>query len=227
MKKKLSSLFENDELYAITGSELSRGRSNIEVAEQLLAAGIKIIQYREKDFSMKQKYRECCELRELTARQGALFIINDDVHLAHAVQSDGIHLGQDDLPVDKAREIVGEQCIIGLSTHSPEQADEAVRSRLVDYIGVGPIFHTFTKKDVCDPVGIGYLDYVIQHHSIPFVAIGGIKLNNVAELISRGARCVSIVSGIISAENIPETVALFRDEIKKGTLKRKNATPSN
>ena len=180
----------------------------------MLEAGVKIIQYREKDFSMLQKYRECLAIRELTARYGACFIVNDDVHLALAVKSDGVHVGQDDLPAAKVRELVGEKMLIGLSTHSPEQAEKAVRDGIADYIGVGPLFKTFTKNDVQPPVGLAYLDHVTAHYRIPFVAIGGIKENNVDEVIRHGARCVCLVTEFTAAEDIGAKIQAVRKRIQ-------------
>ncbi len=207
--------FPDTNLYCITASQYSLGRSNLEIVRQILEAGIKIIQYREKDFPMRHKYQECLAIRDLTARYNACFIINDDVHLALAVESDGVHVGQDDLPVEKVRELVGDKMLIGLSTHSPAQADEAVISGVVDYIGVGPLYQTFTKKDVQPPVGLGYLDYVVSHHRIPFVAIGGIKENNVAEVIQHGARCVCLVTEIVGAPSIATKIQAIRKQLRK------------
>lgn len=206
--------FPDNDIYCITASQFSLGRSNLEVVRQMMEAGIKIIQYREKEFPMRQKYQECLAIRDLTARYNACFIVNDDVHLALAVESDGVHVGQDDLPVEKVREIVGDKMLIGLSTHAPEQADEAVKSGVADYIGVGPLYQTFTKKDVQPPVGLGYLNYVVSHHKIPFVAIGGIKKNNVAEVIQHGARCVCLVTEIVGAPDIPAMIQAIRKQIR-------------
>lgn len=211
--------FPETDIYGITASQFSMGRSNPEVVRQMLAAGIRIIQYREKDFSMRQKYRECLAIRELTSRYGACFIVNDDVHLALAVGSDGVHVGQDDLPVQKVREIVGDKMLVGLSTHSPEQADEAVASGLADYIGVGPLYQTFTKKDVQSPVGTGYLDYVVSHHRFPFVAIGGIKEHNVAEVIRHGATCICLVTEIVGAPDIAAKIQAIRRQIAGASRK--------
>ena len=208
--------FPDSDIYCITASQFSLGRSNLEAVRQLLEAGIKIIQYREKDFSMIEKYRECLAIRALTAQYEACFIVNDDVHLAMAVESDGVHVGQDDLPVEKVRELIGDKLLLGLSTHSPKQADEAVKSGVVDYIGVGPLYQTFTKKDVQPPVGVGYLDYVVSHHRIPFVAIGGIKENNVAEVIQHGAKCVCLVTEIVGAPGISARIQAIRKQICKG-----------
>src|ERR1035437_7465992 len=109
--------FPDSDIYCITASQFSLGRSNLEVVRQMMEAGIKIIQYREKDFSMPQKYQECLAIRDLTARYNACFIVNDDVHLALAVESDGVHVGQDDLPVEKVREIVGGKMLVVFSSH--------------------------------------------------------------------------------------------------------------
>jgi len=208
-----TSRFPRTDIYAITAGEYSLGRSNVEIVKQILEADVKIIQYREKDLSMGRKYRECLKIRELTADFGAAFIVNDDLHLAQAVSADGVHVGQDDLPVEKVREIVGSQMIIGLSTHSPEQADIAV-SLGVDYIGVGPIFRTFTKKDVCEPVGLEYLDYVVGNLHIPFVAIGGIKQHNIGKVAEHGATCIALVSEIVGAQDIGATITALRSEIQ-------------
>jgi thiamine-phosphate pyrophosphorylase len=129
-----------------------------------------------------EKYRECLAIRELTSRAGALFIVNDDPALAIAVKADGVHIGQDDMPIEAARSVLGAGMIIGVSTHSPEQALDAVR-RGADYIGVGPLFVTSTKTDVCAPVGLEYLEFAVKNIGIPFVAIGGIKRHNLPEVV--------------------------------------------
>ncbi|MBF8265165.1 MAG: ThiE [Dehalococcoidia bacterium] len=209
------SRFPETDIYCITASQFSLGRSNLEVVRQMLEASIKVIQYREKDFPMQQKYRECLSIRDLTAQYGACFIVNDDVHLALAVESDGIHVGQDDLPAEKVRELVGDKMLVGLSTHSAEQADKAVKSGIADYIGVGPLFQTFTKKDVMPPVGLGYLDYIVSHQQIPFVAIGGIKESNVAEVIEHGATCICMVTEIVGDKDIGAKIQSVRAQIAR------------
>lgn len=204
--------FPKTDLYCITASRYSLGRSSEEVVFQMLAAGVKIVQYREKDYSMQQKYRECLIIKDLCAQYDACFIVNDDVALAMAVEADGVHLGQDDLPVQKARELVGDQMLIGLSTHSPEQVDQAAKMD-IDYIGVGPLYHTETKVDVCAPVGLEYLEYVVKYHHIPFVAIGGIKRSNVADVIKHGAGCVALVTEIVGAADIEAMIGNVYAEI--------------
>jgi len=201
--------FLDTDIYGITAEEYSLGRSNIEVAAEMIDAGIRVIQYREKEKEDRQKYEECLKIREMTKNADVTFIVNDRPDLALLVDADGIHLGQDDLPVERVRRLVGNKMIIGLSTHSSAQAEAAQRSG-VDYIGVGPIFATTTKKDVCEPVGLEYLDFVVKNINLPFVAIGGIKEYNIAEVSRRGARCIALVTEIVGAENIQAKVRALR-----------------
>ncbi|WP_203529417.1 thiamine phosphate synthase [Pseudodesulfovibrio sp. JC047] len=205
-------ILETD-IYCLTGEKFSLGRSNIEVVRDMLDSGIKLVQYREKEKKMGAKYEECQAIRAMTREAGAAFIVNDDIELAILVGADGVHIGQEDLPLEVVRQLVGDDMAIGLSTHTPEQARDAVR-RGADYLGVGPIFKTYTKDDVVDPVGFEYLDYVVNHVDIPFVAIGGIKEHNIGEVIRRGASCVALVTEIVGQENINEKVNALRHEIE-------------
>lgn len=202
------------DLYCLTAEEYSNGRCNIEVVKEMIASGVKIIQYREKGKKLLEKYNECMKIRELTGEAEVTFIVNDDIDIAMMVKADGVHIGQDDLPVEKVRELVGDEMIIGVSTHSPEQAQDAIR-RGADYIGVGPIYKTFTKKDVCEPVGLEYLDYAVKNVNIPFVAIGGIKEHNIHEVRSRGARCIAMVTEIVGAEDIRKKIESIREKLKR------------
>ncbi len=205
--------FLNTDLYGITSEAHSNGRDNLTVTAAMIQAGVRLIQYREKEKSMQEKYRQCLAIREMTRKAEVRFIVNDHVDLALAVEADGIHIGQTDLPIEVVRKIVGEKTIIGLSTHSPDQARQAL-ARGADYIGVGPIYQTFTKKDVCAPVGLAYLDHVVREVDIPLVAIGGIKAHNLAEVICHGAACVALVTEIVGAEDIQAKVRELRNIIK-------------
>lgn len=202
------------DLYCLTALKFSKGRSNIEVVRDMLDNGIKLIQYREKEIKSGQKYEECVEIRKMTREAGAAFIINDDIDLAMMIGADGIHIGQEDFPVHAVRELIGDEMAIGLSTHAPEEALAAVEAG-VDYIGVGPIFKTYTKDDVVDPVGFEYLDWVVKNIDIPFVAIGGIKEHNIAEVMSRGAKCVALVTEIVEADDIGGRIEDLRSAMKK------------
>ena len=202
-------------IYGILGDRFSLGRTNVETARQLVEAGIDVLQYREKlkDKSLKQIYEECCEIREITISAKIPFIINDYADIALMVGADGIHQGQDDLPVVAVRKIAPDM-MIGCSTHSPEQAEKAIEDG-TDYIGVGPIFTTRTKEDVCAAVGLSYLDHVVNTHDIPFVAIGGIKLSNLREVLEHGAKTVCLVTGIIGSDDIDKKIREIRKIFKE------------
>jgi thiamine-phosphate pyrophosphorylase len=208
MKKQLPS-----GIYGITAEKFSNGRSNIEVVREMIRGGVSVIQYREKyaHKSIREIYAECREIRKITAENEVMFIVNDFVDIALLVDADGVHVGQDDLPVDAVRKLVGDK-IIGLSTHSPEQAREALAIG-ADYIGVGPIFETRTKDDVCAPVGLDYLAYAAANVPIPFVAIGGIKAHNIDDVCRAGARSVCLVTEIVGAADIAATVRRLRDKM--------------
>lgn len=197
-------------LYALTSEQHSLGRSNLEVARQILESGVKILQYREKEKTREQMHRECLELRRMTQAAGALFIVNDHPDLALAVGADGVHIGQEDLPLPVVRKLVGPDLMIGVSTHSPEQAQAAAADG-ADYIGVGPLFLTHTKADVCAPVGLEYLRYVVQNIKIPFVAIGGIKEHNLAQVVRAGAKTVALVTEIVGSSDIVGKIKSLQD----------------
>ncbi len=205
------------DIYALTDDRLSLGRPLQEVAAALLGAGVKILQYREKKKKAGQMLEECRLLRAMTKEANACFIVNDHIDIAMLVDADGVHVGQDDLPVPEVRRLLeakGKRKIIGLSTHSPQEA-RAAKELGADYIGVGPIFATQTKEDVCAPVGYEYLDYVAKNCNIPFVAIGGIKKHNIAEVVAHGAYCCALVSELVGASDIAEQVAAVRKAMQQ------------
>ena len=204
-------------LYGITAEKFSCGRSNREVVEKMIAGGIDLIQYREKrpHKSFGAMLEECRTIRQLTRKAGIPFIMNDYVDIALMVDADGVHIGQDDFPVAEVRRLVGPDKLIGVSTHNPEQAAAAIKDG-ADYIGVGPIFRTQTKDDVCDPVGLHYLDAVVSHFEVPFVAIGGIKETNMHEVLKHGAKTICMVTEIVGAEDITAMVRKLKSIIKLG-----------
>ncbi|WP_427042093.1 thiamine phosphate synthase [Fusobacterium sp. SB021] len=191
-------------IYGITGDNFAHGKSNLECVKAMIEGGIKIIQYRDKTKSIKEKVKEAREIRELCKRNEVVFIVNDHVDIAILVDADGVHIGQDDMDPSDVRKLIGDNKIIGLSTHSEEQGMKAYLNPDVDYIGVGPIFPTTTKDTA--PVGLGYLEYAVKNLHLPFTAIGGIKEHNLHEIISRGAKNVCLVSDIVGADNITEKV---------------------
>lgn len=200
-------------LYVITGEEFHPGRPLLEVMKEALEGGADFIQLRDKKSTKKQILEKAKALRELTKQYNVPFIVNDHIDIAIAVNADGVHLGQDDLPLREARNIIGDKKIIGISTHSLEQAREAERGG-ADYIGVGPIFPTQTKEDVVEPVTLSYLREVVENISIPFVPIGGIKLHNVDEVLDAGAKNVCVVSEVVGSEDVKGTCEAFIKKIK-------------
>lgn len=201
-------------IYAITAEKFSRGRSNIEVVREMIKGGVTTIQYREKKHlkPVGKMLTECQIIRKMTLASGVRFIVNDHVDLALLVDADGVHVGQEDLPVEAVRKLIGPDKLIGLSTHSPEQAADAV-ARGADYIGVGPIFSTQTKEDVCAAVGLEYLEHIVANCPLPFVAIGGIKEHNLDEIVHRGATTICLVTEIVGSPEISETVSRLHNQI--------------
>lgn len=199
-------------IYGITAEKFANGKSNVETVREMVDAGIRVIQYREKYRPMKEKAAEAKEIRKITADAGVTFIVNDHPDLALLCDADGVHIGQDDWNAADVRRLVGDMKIIGLSTHNPRQADES-ESLDVDYIGCGPLFRTFTKDDVCDPVGLNYLDYVSRTVTRPFVAIGGIKLSNIDEVLKYPVRHIALVSEIVGAADMKSLIGILNDKI--------------
>ncbi|TKD70112.1 thiamine phosphate synthase [Pseudalkalibacillus hwajinpoensis] len=202
------------QLYVITGEEFHPTRDVVEVMEEAIQGGADLIQLRDKTNSKRIVLDKAMRLRELTRKYNIPFIVNDHIDIAIAVDADGIHLGQDDMPLNLAREIVGKDKIIGLSTHRIEEAREAERGG-ADYIGAGPIFSTKSKSDVVDPVTTSYLKEVVSEISIPFVAIGGIKLHNVDEVVSAGANRICVISEVVGSVDVKGTCELFVQKIEK------------
>ena len=202
-------------IYGITAEKFSKGRDNVTVVREMIAGGVTTVQYREKHTakSFRSMYDECLAIRRLTRESGVLFIVNDYVELAMLADADGVHVGQDDLPVAVVRERVGAK-IIGLSTHNPEHARAALEAG-VDYIGAGPIFATQTKDDVCAPVGLDYLDHVIHNISLPVAAIGGIKLHNIDQVLAKGARTVCLVTEIVQSDDIADKIRRLNAKMRK------------
>lgn len=197
-------------IYGITAENFSKGKSNYQVVKEMIEAGVEIIQYREKFKTHREKLQEAKELSKLCKENKVLFIVNDHVDIALMVDADGVHVGQEDMPVEDIRRILGPNKIIGLSTHSIEDAKKSLEKD-IDYIGVGPIFPTTTKDR--EAVGLEYLEYVQNNIVLPYIAIGGIKESNLSEIIERGATRVALVSEIVGAENIGEKIEKLKGQL--------------
>jgi len=164
-----------------------------------LNGGVDIVQLREKELGREGVERSAQTFRRLCDTYSALFIVNDDPYLAQTCNADGVHLGQDDMPVEEAREILGPEKIIGLSTHSKDQLAASGPSA-VDYVSVGPIWETPTKAGR-PGVGLGLVEHATAHAPHPFFAIGGIEPANAAEVVAAGARRLGAVRAIRDAED--------------------------
>jgi thiamine-phosphate pyrophosphorylase len=183
-------------LYLLTDSGLCAGRELDSVIEQAVAGGVQIVQLREKNLSGRDFFNQALRIRDLTRKLGVPMIINDRLDIAMAVQADGVHLGQSDIPFKEARTILGNDAIIGLSVETRDQVLEADTFD-VDYLGVGSIFDTSTKRDITI-FGIEGLVYARKNTRHPIVAIGGINQSNVEAVIKAGADGIAVISAICS-----------------------------
>ena len=172
------------------------------MAEALVSGGIDLLQLRAKNFPANEIERLASQLHAITAQHGVPLIINDHPEIARNVGAEGVHLGQDDMPIAEARKIVGAECAVGKSTHS---LDQAIREFYegADYIGFGPLFATPTKPDYA-PTGLSEIGKVYEAIRIPIFCIGGIKLDNLPKVLEAGARRVVIVSGLLQASDPAE-----------------------
>jgi thiamine-phosphate pyrophosphorylase len=167
------------------------------MTEVVLNAGIRFIQYRDKNATRREIFEEALKLRRLTDRYRATLIINDYPDIAVAVDADGVHLGQDDFPLREARKVMGGR-LVGISTHDRAQAREAEEGG-ADYIGFGPVFHT-TTKDAGTPRGLGFLREIKNNIRIPVVAIGGINMDNIEAVFETGADAVALATAICAGD---------------------------
>ncbi len=203
-------------LYVILDPSVYPDRPLADVLRVSATAGAKIFQYRNKTASMKAAYVEASPLRKLAHELGVRFIVNDRCDLALAVDADGVHLGQGDLPLDLARKVMGPDKLIGISTHNPEQVRAATAGG-PDYLGFGPIFTPASKADHDPVVGIAGLKAIRSLTPLPIFAIGGMTLDHVEEVIRAGASGVAVISAILKAQEIQRTVSDFVSRISAST----------
>lgn len=191
-------------LYVILDKETCSEPNLTKAAEQIILGGADIVQLRDKVSDTKAFFSTALAVRKVTRKFKIPLIINDRADLAADIDAEGVHLGQDDLPLDVARTLIGKGKIIGCSTHSLEQALKA-QEQGADYIAVGPIFSTPTKPDY-KAVGLGLIKEVKEKVNIPLVAIGGIDANNISEVLSRGATIIAVVRAAVAQKDISAAV---------------------
>ena len=211
MKKFTSDLLK---LYLVTDRSLSCGRPLEYIVEEAVKGGVTIVQLREKECSTREFYELGIRLKAILSVYGIPLIINDRLDIAMAIDADGLHIGQSDLPWNEARRLIGPDKILGLSVETIEQA-KASNEMDIDYIGISPVFATHTKVDTFQPFGIEGVKAVSQVCRHPSVAIGGINIDNARLIMENGASGISVVSAISSSVNPCNAARKLMDVINK------------
>jgi len=211
------------DLYVITDEGLSHGRSHLRIAELAVAGGADVVQLRDKHLSGKEMYQVSREIREITRKAGAMFIVNDRLDVALASQADGVHLGQDDLPLIEARALAPAPFIIGISVETAEEARRAEQDG-ADYVAVGPVYPTGSKHDAGPALGTGRVVEIRAAVSVPVIAIGGIQAGNAAEMVAAGADGLAVISAVVSQDDITQAARNLREIIISAKQKKKSCS---
>ncbi len=196
-------------LYVITDSQMLKDRSLVEAVEEAIRGGATVIQYREKSATTRRMVEEARLIRALCKARGVPFIVNDRIDVALAVDADGVHVGDDDMPVALARRILGPRKIIGASADTVEKAI-LYASEGANYLGVGSVYATSTKPDAGLPIGLEGLRRILRVASVPVVAIGGINEENAREVLETGVAGIAVISAVMGAPNILEATQRLR-----------------
>jgi len=202
--------FERADLYVVITQAFCAGRRGLAVLDQVLAAGVGIVQLREKGLADRRLYELAVAFRRRTEAGGALLIIDDRLDIALAAGADGVHLGQEDLPVAAARRIAPD-LIIGASSHSLEEA-LAAQEAGAGYVNIGPIFPTATKP-AASPLGLEAIERIAPRLRIPWSAMGGIHQGNIAQVSARGARHPAVMSAVTAAAEVGAAARALREAI--------------
>jgi thiamine-phosphate pyrophosphorylase len=201
-------------LYLVTDRRLSLSRSNLEVIEAAVAGGVTTVQLREKELSTREFYSEGLKIREFLKTRHIPLIINDRIDIALALDTDGVHIGQDDMALDVARKIMGPDKIIGISVMNAKEA-RAAEAGGADYLGLSPIFVTATKPELTREIGIKGIPPIRRAVKIPLVGIGSMNESNAFAAISAGLDGVAVVSGIVAQPNVTEAARKIKREIMR------------
>jgi len=202
--------FQQADLYVVITEAFCAGRTSLEVLDQVLAAGVSIVQLREKDLEDRGLYELALAYRRRTAAAGALLIIDDRLDIALAAGADGVHLGQTDLPVAAARRLAPD-LLIGASTHSLKEALTAQEAG-ASYVNIGPIFPTATKPDSV-LLGVESIPRIVPHLRIPWTTMGGINQGNIAQVVAQGARHPAVMSAVTAAADVTAAARALREAI--------------
>ena len=203
-------------LYVITDEQVGRGRSHLQIAEAAILGGADVLQLRDKESTSGRLFQVALQLRKLTREAKVPLIVNDRLDIALAVDADGVHLGQADLPASVARNIMGSGRILGVSAETVAEAMAAEKDG-ADYLGVGPVFEARgTKPDAGDPRGLELIAEIRRHCRLPIVAIGGIDAENARKVLEAGADAAAVISAIAAADDIEEAARRMKG-ILEGT----------
>ncbi len=186
-------------LYVVITEAFCGGRPALEVLDACLEGGVRLVQFREKALSGRELFLRAEAFRKRTSDAGALLIVDDRVDVALAVGADGVHLGQDDLPIAVARSL-GPELILGSSSHDLDEA-LAAQAAGASYVNIGPIFATQTKTVASGVIGPAMIGVIAPHLRLPYTCMGGIKEHNVSEVLDYGARTIAVVTAVTAAPN--------------------------
>ena len=205
------------DLYVVTDESLSKGRSNVEIARLAYEGGADVVQLRMKNASKEDMLKDALKIKEIADDFSKFFIVNDNIEVAIESNADGVHLGQSDLPLEKAIEMIGPNKMIGISVTTVEEAKKAEAGGAA-YVGVGSIFATSTKPDATQSLGLDAIYKIRQEVNIPIVAIGGINQGNIQSVIRAGADCAAVVSAVVAQDDVKKAAHDLRDLILKARL---------
>ncbi len=220
-KDEKMELFKNAALYPVTSEVHSKGRRDEDILLSIAEAGARVIQLRDKFANKKRFYEKAIYFREITRKYDMLLIINDHLDIALAVDADGVHLGQEDLPIKVARRLAPD-LIIGASTHNKEEIVSAQNDG-ADYINIGPIFTTQTREGHNTFLGIEGLLELKDYAKVPFSVMGGIKAHHIPDLIRAGARIIAMVTEITESDDVSLKTREMLNKIKRTTQSLTNS----
>ncbi|NLI12652.1 thiamine phosphate synthase [Pelotomaculum propionicicum] len=197
-------------LYLVTDRGILKGRSLFAAVEEAIRGGVSLLQLREKNVCSRDFYHIALELKELANSCNVPLIINDRLDIALAVDADGLHVGQEDLPLEVARKLLGPDKILGYSVSNTAEAAYGEKNG-ADYLGAGPVYPTGSKLDTVDPIGVEVIKTIKESVSIPVVAIGGISRSNAAEVKKSGVDGLSVISAILGSPQVEENARCLKN----------------